>query len=399
MTTPPAILAVDPRGPLRLDATRVGDVVDAVREAAAQRRPLRIVGGGSWLHAGRPVTAHRMLDLSRLRGIVDYVPGDLTLTALAGTPLAEIDAATRSQGQWLPLDPFGTPRGTLGATLATASAGPLAASVGLPRDVALGIAFVTGEGRLVRGGGRVVKNVAGFDLVRLTVGAWGTLGVIVEATVRLRARPELDETVALSVPGDAVTLAGLLRAVRASSTAPLAAELVSAPLATRLAVPGDAEGDRLVVRLAGNEESVRAQRAELARLGALEPVPATIWSALRGAEPESLADRVVARVSRRPSELARLWTATAAADAAGGARHATMERGIVRAWLPATDQAAMGRVLDALDPADARVFEVLPSEWWGRFAPPADPLGRAIREAFDPARVLNRGALGGDEAS
>src|SRR5688500_1008999 len=194
----------------RLVVRTVGDVVDAVRDAYATAEPLRIGGRGTWLRAGHPVQATRILDVSGLSGITEYVPGDLTLTARAGTTLAEIADATAAHGQWLPLDPFGDRHGTLGATLATASAGPLGGSLGLPRDLTVGVSFVTGTGNIVRGGGRVVKNVAGFDLVRLTIGAWGTLGVITEATVRLRARPEVDETFVLELPTARDALATLL---------------------------------------------------------------------------------------------------------------------------------------------------------------------------------------------
>ena len=130
------------------------------------------------------------------------MPGDLTLTARAGTTLAEIERATAAERQLLALDPYGTARGTIGATIATASAGPLAHAFGTPRDLVLGLEFVTGDGAVIRAGGRVVKNVAGFDLTRLLTGAWGTLGVITEVSVRLRALPEMEESVALAVRDD-----------------------------------------------------------------------------------------------------------------------------------------------------------------------------------------------------
>ncbi|HEX5580617.1 MAG TPA: FAD-binding protein, partial [Gemmatimonadaceae bacterium] len=240
--------------------TTVADVQAAVRDAAARGRRLRIAGRGRWLDAGRPVAADERLDVRALSGVVEYVPGDLTLTALAGTPLAELRAVARAEGQWLPLDPWGGDEGTLGATLATATAGPLSAALGLPRDVVLGVAFVTGTGELVVGGGRVVKNVAGFDLVRLTVGAWGTLGVIAEATVRLRALPEADETLALAAPNDPRALGEWLATLRRLPIVPVAQELVNGALATRLGL-GDASV--LLVRLAGNAAAVAAQRTAL----------------------------------------------------------------------------------------------------------------------------------------
>ena len=135
--------------------------------------------------------------LRELSGITEYVPGDLTLTARAGTTLGEIRDATAAHGQWLALDPYGADEGTIGATIATASAGPLSTFFGGPRDLVLGVEFVTGDGVVARGGGRVVKNVAGFDLTRLITGSWGTLGVVTEVTLRLHARPRGDETFAL----------------------------------------------------------------------------------------------------------------------------------------------------------------------------------------------------------
>src|SRR5206468_6797235 len=124
-------------------------------------------------------------------------PGDLTLTARAGTTLAEIRSATAEHNQWLALDPSGRDESTLGAIAATASAGPLATAFGTPRDLILGLEFVSGDGHIARGGGKVVKNVAGFDLTRLFIGSWGTLGVITEVSVRLHAKPEVDRTIAI----------------------------------------------------------------------------------------------------------------------------------------------------------------------------------------------------------
>ncbi|NUP54906.1 MAG: FAD-binding protein [Gemmatimonadaceae bacterium] len=174
-------------------------LADRVRSARAAGTPLRIVGGGHWLDAGRPCRALETISLAEDAGIVEYEPGDLTLTARAGTTLADLARITRAEGQWLPLDPFGSAAGTLGATVATGSAGPLASAFGTPRDQVLGCEIVTGTADVVRAGGRVVKNVAGYDLTRLNVGAWGTLGVLTEISVRLRALPEMDRTFAVEV--------------------------------------------------------------------------------------------------------------------------------------------------------------------------------------------------------
>ena len=355
------------------------EVVDAVKTAHGERAPLRIVGRGGWLHAGYPVEASRTLDVSRLSGIVEYVPGDLTLTARAGTTLAELADATAAHHQWLPLDPFGDPDGTLGATLATASAGPLGGSIGLPRDVTVGISFVTGTGEIVRGGGRVVKNVAGFDLVRLTIGAWGTLGVITEATVRLRARPEVDETFVLELPTERDALATLLSTIRVAAVEPLAAELLSPVCANRIALGNQAV---MLVRLAGNSTGVHHQRATLGKLASCEPVSTDVWLQLRRSDP---AGDVVVRVSRRPSELARLWsTALTFPDVDA---HASLARGTVRLSLTSD------RVLEAFDASDRRVFETGGAGESSR-ATESDGISERMRDAFDPARILNRGILG-----
>jgi len=373
--------------PERYAAQSLAHVVDAVRAARDETAPLRIVGSGTWLEAGHGVRAARSLDLSGLTGIVEYVPGDLTLTAHAGTTLAEIAEATSAHGQWLPLDPFGDPRGTLGATLATASAGPLGGSVGLPRDVTVGISFVTGDGDVVNGGGRVVKNVAGFDLVRLTIGAWGTLGVITQATVRLRARPEVDETVAFTLPVERDALSTLLSTVRAASVEPLAAELLSPRCAEQV---GLGQQPAMLVRLAGNPVSVLHQRTVLERLADCKPTPGDAWSRLRRSDPPQAS---VVRISRRPSELARLWSA--AMTTPGINAHATLSRGVVRLRLTSLDP----NLLASFDASDARIIERVPADWrnaLGASRKASDPISRRMRDAFDPARILNRGILGED---
>ncbi len=372
-----------------------------VREAAARGTRLRLVGGGTWTGGGRPVRADAMLPLSALRGIVDYVPGDLTLTARAGTPLAEIARVTAAERQLLALDPFGDAAGTIGATVATASVGPLAHAFGGPRDNVLGLACVAGTGDVVRAGGRVVKNVAGFDLVRLLTGAWGTLGALTEVSVRLRALPEVDATVAVALPPVRELDAWLAR-LRAAPLAAWALELVNAPLAAQL----DA-GDRplLLARLAGNAPAVDAQRATLAALGDLRELPPDVWTRLRGCEP---ADAIVARLSARPSRLAALCAElfAPAARAFGLMAHASVSRGVVRFVLPGADGFGMPRaatpaadvppVRRVLERAPAALWPALAAEW---SAPRAtDALSRRVRAAFDPHGLLNPGAMDAPDA-
>lgn len=366
-------------------AVRAGttqDVAAAVRDAAARHTPLRVVGRGHWLDAGAPVSPAMPLALDALSGIVAYTPGDLTLTARAGTTLADIAAVTAEHGQWLALDPFGSDDGTIGATIATASAGPLAHAFGTPRDAALGLEVVTGDGAIVRTGGRVVKNVAGFDLTRLFTGSWGTLGVITEVTVRLRARPEVDETWAVALPDDGA-IGAACRAARGAAAAPIALELVDAPLAAAL---GLGTHPAMLVRLAGAAAAMRAQRDALRPLGAAAPAPEGIWQRLRTAEPPA---STVLRLSHRPDRIADTWRAAAGIPSAY--RHATPSRGIVRVIVYGDDDIAA-----ATARAAARctlIAERAPAAVWlaGPTPVPNAPLSARIRAAFDPAGILNPG--------
>ncbi|HWJ22151.1 MAG TPA: FAD-binding oxidoreductase [Gemmatimonadaceae bacterium] len=392
---------------------RTSVVSDRVREAAANGTRLRVAGRGTWLDAGRPVPADDVLLLDGLSGILEYVPGDLTLTALAGTPLDEIERAARSERQWLPFDPFGAETGTLGATVATASYGPLAHAFGLPRDNVLGVEFVSGSGDVVRGGGRVVKNVAGFDLVRLVVGSWGTLGALTEVTVRLRALPEADVTVALVLPDDADAaraLVGRVVAAQRTELAPVALELLSATLAAAIAPEAGASGHALLVaRLAGNTPLVVAQRTALATMGdALELRP-SVWRALRASDAPGSA---VVRLSHLPAFAFDTWlhATTAARWLAGAHVHASLGRGVARVVVPSPEVPrlaaafAPGRFALGSQPG-TQIFERLPAELWPTLA--TSPLGgttgsgrlsRRVKRAFDPKGVLNPGILGEEYA-
>ncbi|HEY8166484.1 MAG TPA: FAD-binding protein, partial [Gemmatimonadaceae bacterium] len=252
----------------------VDQIRDAVRAAASLGRPLRIAGSATWLDAGRPVRAENTLALTGLSGVVDYVPADLTITVRAGTPLSEIQRITEEHDQWFPLIPFGHPDGTIGATVATASWGPLAHGFGTVRDLVLGIEVVTGEGRSVRGGGRVVKNVAGFDLVRLFTGSWGTLGVITEVTLRLHSLPKVTSTLAVPVPSAERQLRDQLRALYALPINAHAMELIDSRLATQLELPAR---DTVLVHLGGSRQAVAAQRDALVALGRVEELASSVW--------------------------------------------------------------------------------------------------------------------------
>ena len=373
--------------------TSVADVREIVRDAIDRRTPLRIVGRGTWLGAGRPVRDAQRIELDGLTGIVDYTPGDLTLTARAGTTLAEISAATAQHGQWLALTPWGGDAGSLGATAATASAGPMSGTLGAPRDIVLGLEAVTGGGDIIRGGGRVVKNVAGFDLTRLNIGAWGTLGVLTEVSVRLRGLPEQDASVALAVPNAESALADLLARLRTAPIAPLALEILSAALVRNLGLGTDTV---IVARLAGNADAVAAQRDALAQFGDVSDVPTEMWNRLRVIEPP---DASTVRLSNPVARFAETWaTASRLAAAGDGVAHGSLLRAVARVILPHADGDLPSAAVDALQATarGVRIFERLPASLWRTLSPDvvSDALSRGVRDAFDPHRLLNPGILG-----
>jgi glycolate oxidase FAD binding subunit len=368
-------------------------VAERIREARARNSTLRIAGAGTWLDAGRPVEASEQLSLHAHTGITEYTPGDLTLTARSGTTLREIRDAVSPHGQWLALDPFGSDDGTIGATIATASAGPLATRFGAPRDLTLGLEFVSGRGATVRGGGRVVKNVAGFDLTRLLTGSWGTLGVITEATVRLHARPETEVTLAVAPPtnGDQIDVGRVRAALKRWAFVPLSCEVVNDALGRQIGAGGAA----VIFRLGGNSEAVAEQRRTVGELGAAREIDASVWHSLRAADGDAA---LVLRLSRAPADVGATW-----ADALGitapyaSARvSASPARGIVRCAIQSVG-VSMKQCASILAGGHSRVVaERAPADLWS--APPlvrsSDPLQSRIRDAFDPQRILNRGILG-----
>ncbi len=179
---------------MALDCDLGTELTEAVRTAFEEGTALAIQGSGSKRLLGRPCEG-TPLDLGRHRGIVAYEPGELFITARAGTPLAEIESTLAAQGQMLAFEPphLG-PRATLGGTLACGLSGPRRPYAGSARDFVLGCTIVNGRGERLRFGGRVMKNVAGYDVSRLMVGAQGTLGVLLEITLKVLPMPERECT-------------------------------------------------------------------------------------------------------------------------------------------------------------------------------------------------------------
>jgi glycolate oxidase FAD binding subunit len=382
-------------------------------------------GAGTWLGAGRPpARVDVVLSTQNLTHVAEYEPADLTIAIGPGLALEKLQRETSRHRQYLPLDPPGDMRGTVGATFATASSGPLRLSQGTPRDHALGLEIVTGDGRTLRLGGRVVKNVAGYDLVRLVVGSRGTLGVITRLHVRLRSVPLRDVTLVFAAesPGTLLDLCARIHA----RVRPCALELFSPSLAERLL--DDARWS-IAVRVQGNDEAVRDAQDRLRTLmhddratpsHAYRPNPraliasegATLWAALADLEARA---SVMIRIADLPSRLPDTLSAGAGivrrATVAGAATmpawfialHAG--NGILRLWRedppPSAEAAAAAEgVVEARRATGANGGTVHVSPGARALAENLEPWGdvgvtlrlmEGIKREFDPAGILAPG--------
>jgi glycolate dehydrogenase FAD-binding subunit len=391
----------DPVGGVLPEATVApsseAEVAEVLRAASAGGFGVVPVGGGTDLGPRPPRGPFVVLSTRALTALEGYEPADLTMSAGAGSTLQDIDALTGPHGQWLPFDPPHAPARTLGGIAASGARGPLASSYGPPRDHILGLTLVTGDGRVLRLGGRVMKNVAGFDLVRLTVGSRGTLGVVVAVSVRLFPRPARDLALVLRAP----TLDDLVDAARAVATAPVvpaSVVLVSAAAAATVDDPASATRPALVVRLHGAPEAVVADGARLqARVGrSVEPVEGA-WAAALFTELRDHAStgEMVVRLSAPPAALgdalhaafATPGVAAVAADVmAGRVRVAAAASAAALAGLSAAAERLGGSCLVERAPADILSDAVAP----GGSARVA-ALSSALKERFDPRGVLSPG--------
>lgn len=246
------------------ESTEAVAAVLAVAHEAGWR--VRVEGRGCWLPGDAP--ADLVVSTAALDRIVRVAAADLVMTAQGGTPLARVAQAAAAQGTWLAMDPPGRPDRSIGSVLATGTAGPLRHSAGPIRDQVLGCTLVTGDGRIVQPGGRVTKNVAGYDLVKLVVGGFGAFGIVTEAHLRLRALPDTDLTLLARGERDPLTL--LARELDAARLDAAAIELLSPAAA---ADPNWV----LAVRGLGQAEPVAAEADRARQLAGGTP-----WQALEG---------------------------------------------------------------------------------------------------------------------
>lgn len=237
-------------------------LADAVKVAAQKRTPLAIAGSGSKrFYTGKP--AGEPLDVTGHRGIVSYEPTELVVTARAGTPLAEIEAALAEKGQMLGFEPpyFGE-AATLGGTIACGFSGPRRPYAGSARDFVLGTKIINGKGEILKFGGEVMKNVAGYDVSRLMVGALGTLGVLLEISLKVLPKPTREITLSFEMPAD--------KAIATMNS------WAGQPLPLSAACHLD---NTLYIRFSGTEPGVRAASTKLG--GAVVEKGDEFWRELR----------------------------------------------------------------------------------------------------------------------
>ncbi|HMH52357.1 MAG TPA: FAD-binding oxidoreductase [Candidatus Acidoferrum sp.] len=322
------------------------DEVRAVVELAAGAAiPIVTWGGGTAASVGTPIAPDRpgmVLGLGRMNRLVEHEPGDLTATAEAGMAVAAFQTALRARGQWLSLDPPDPERATLGGVMAANAAGPRRHLYGGARDLVIGMTVIAADGSVVRAGGKVVKNVAGYDLPKLFVGSYGTLAVIVDVTVKLRPLPEEERLVSLRFERlkDAATAT---RALMASDLIPNALELLD-PDAARVLDPSLPAHAMLVVGFDGLTEQVQWQCDELASLvgplggAGLKLLPPETWDRLGSVVAAALGGMpaAVMRLSVMPAQAGEVMEQAALAARARGlltacAAHAGL--GVVRTAL------------------------------------------------------------------
>jgi glycolate oxidase FAD binding subunit len=387
----------------------VEQVAGVVQHAAAAGASVIPWGGGTAVAFGEPPSrAGIVLGLRRLDRLLEHEPGDLTVTAQAGLTLGALQAALRRRGQWLSLDPPEEARATVGGVIAANASGPRRHLYGTVRDLLIGVTVVAADGSIVHGGGRVVKNVAGYDLPKLFVGSQGTLGVVVEATFKLRPQPDEERLVAAGF--DRLEDAGAaVRALLGSDLLPSAVELLDGAAAGGLGRQGAAT---LVVGFDGLPEQVQWQAAELATLlGPLggrdvATLPPSAWPRLatlaRGAFsaptaimtlsvlPALVAETMAqAAAAARRRGLQSAWTAHAGVGAITGALGADREAAAAAAVL--TDWRALahaGGGHASLAWAPLAVKSQVPA--WDD-AGPAGRLMQRIKAQLDPHNVLNPG--------
>ena len=366
--------------------SQLSDLIDRVRAAAAQSTPLQIHGGRSKALLASPPLQGELLDTRGWAGITSYEPSELVVTARAGTPLVELEAALAEQNQCLPFEPphFG-PGATVGGMVAAGLSGPARASVGAVRDYMLGVSIINGRGEALTFGGQVMKNVAGYDVSRLMAGSWGTLGVITDVSLKVLPVAPAEATLVFDC-GQAEALDRL----NAWGGQPL-------PLNASCWVEDEGSG-RLYVRLRGAVAAVEAACRSMGGERKANAEVAADWQACRE-------QRLPWFAQRAPQQ--GLWrlsvpqTAPVLALPAAVAPPLVEWHGGLR-WVQAGQEhgPALQRLARSVG-GSASLF-IATSDYESSSRADFDPISPGLqkihaqlRQAFDPAGILNPGRMGG----
>ena len=397
-----AILGVQPRAVYA--PASAAEAAEAMAQAAGEKQRLAVVGGRTAIELGRaPSGLDAIVRTERLSRILEYAPSDMVLVAEAGVTLALIQETARQHQQRLALDPPLPERATVGGLVATGAFGPRRAMFGTIRDLIIGVALVRADGVLAHGGGKVVKNVAGFDLPKIACGSLGTLGMIATAAFRLHPLPESAATVLfLGLTAAQVTAVTLrIRAAQLEPTSSAALRIASGAY-------------DLGVRFEGFKKGVDQQITRLLDLSRAEKVPCEALAEGASAGFWRRHDEVRAgrglqlRLAAQPAHLAAIDALVAPIEGAlhpsGFAWYPMLGAGFVSGEVAdaASVNAALSAARDALVQREGSlVIEAAPAEVraaidpWGP-TPPSFPLMQRLKSLFDPERRLNPGRfLGG----
>ncbi|MEP7031500.1 MAG: glycolate oxidase subunit GlcE [Pseudolabrys sp.] len=389
------------------------EVEDAVRWALGNDKALEIVGQGSKRAIGRPSQTDMTLDLSGLAGVTLYEPAELVLSARAGTPLAEIEALLEKNNQELAFEPMDygpllggeTGKGTIGGAIAANLAGPRRIKAGAARDHFLGVTAVTGRAETIKSGGRVVKNVTGYDMCKILAGSWGTLAAMTDVTVKVLPKAETEATVVVEGLDDAKACAAMAAAMGSACDVSAAAHLPDHVASYFDGLPKPEAATAL--RLEGVAPSVKHRKEALAAMmKAFGPVALldekesrALWRSVRQVKPfasEASRGRPLWRISTAPAKGYEF----AAAITSAAQMFYDWGGGLIWAAMPFADEPDTVSIRQAVKiigghatlvraPAALRAsLDVFEPEAAGIAS-----LNKRVKDGFDPKGVLNPGRM------
>ncbi|MGI0492897.1 FAD-binding oxidoreductase [Alkalinema pantanalense CENA528] len=357
------------------------------------------LGWGGLVHPAGPIV---YLSTARLNRIIDHAIGDLTITVEAGLTFAELQRSLAAVGQFLAIDPSYPDRATIGGIIATGDSGALRHRYNSVRDMVLGVTFVRSDGQLVKAGGRVVKNVAGYDLMKLLTGSYGTLGVITQVTLRVYPLPETVQTVVLSGAPDLIKQAA--QTVLNSALTPIALDVISAPISSHLQL---GKAMALLVRFQSIRESVEEQSQRCVDLATTLGLTATIvpsetegdlWRHLGECmAPTDQADLITCKIGMKSSQaIAQLVEWETQLPGIGARLH--LGSGLGQIVLPATVRSTQLLAARSTCQAAGGFLTVQQApialkqqmEVWGEGGA-ALAMMQAIKQQFDPKRLFSPG--------